>query len=176
MHGILFKRLKTYVEAEYGDDAWADAMEAAGIEPKLYLPVTEYPQAELVRLVDGVVDVTGVDENRLLEALGADMAPALLDTFEAHLKEDWDAMDLLADADNEVYAVLRSDDDSVDVATERRDEDTVLVEYSADLEMCRLAEGMFRAIGEEYGEHVDVSERVCMHRGGDACEFEVQRA
>lgn len=175
MHGILFKQLKTYVESEWGEDAWTDAMDAADIEPKLYLPVTDYPDEEAERLVDGIVEVTGVRENDLLADLGEHMAPALLDTFKAHIKEDWDLMDLVEQADHQVYAVLHAEDGD-SVSTEREDEDSVRLEYDADLEMCALARGVLVGLADEHGVDVDVSENACMEHGADACEMRVRRA
>lgn len=176
MHGILFKQLKTYVTEEYDEDTWMEAMDEAGIEPKLYLPVTEYPDEEAERLVDGVATVTGTDEQDLLAALGEHLAPALLDTFEAHVKDDWDAMDLLEHSGNEVFTVLRSEDGSDDEVTARReDEDTVVVEYASPLQMCEMAEAVLRGILDEHDERAEVTQATCMHRGGDACEIHVSR-
>jgi predicted hydrocarbon binding protein len=177
MHGILFKQLKTYVESEWGEDAWSEAMDEAGIEPKLYLPVTDYPDEEALRLLDGVTTVTGAREEQLVEDLGEFMAPALLDTFKAHVMDEWDAMDLLEHTDNEVFAVLRSEGGVGDEVTARREDDrTVVLEYTSDLELCSLACGMLRGLVEEHGEDVDVTEQSCMDHGADACEIRVRRA
>lgn len=176
MHGILFKQLKSYVSETWDEDTWSDAMDEAGIEPKLYLPVTEYPDDEAVRLVDAVTTVTGTDEVDLLDDLGRHMAPVLLDTFKAHVEDDWDAMDLLEHSGNEVFSVLRSSDGPDDeVVARREDEDTVVVEYGSPLQMCAMAESVLRGIVHEHDERVEVVERVCMHHGADACEIRVSR-
>ena len=177
MHGILFKQLKTYVTEQWGDEEWTSAMDEAGIEPKLYLPVTDYPDEEALRLIDGVVAVTGVGEQRLLSDLGEHLAPALLDTFKAHIKSDWDAMDLLEHSGNQVFAVLRSEAGGEDeVVANRQDGDTVVLQYGASLEMCELAKGILQGIAEEHGETVTVDERQCMHTGSPHCEIRVSRA
>lgn len=177
MHGILFKQLKTYVTEQWGDDAWEQAMmEEAGIEPKLYLPVTEYPDEEALRLIDGVVAVTGVERATLLADLGEYLAPALLDTFKAHIKSDWDAMDLLEHSGNQVFAVLRSENGGEDeVVASRENGNTVLLEYGVSLQMCELAKGVLKGIAEEHGESVTVEERQCMHTGASRCEIKVSR-
>lgn len=176
MHGILFKQLKSYVSEKWDDDTWSEAMDEAGIEPKLYLPVTEYPDDEAVRLVDGVTTVTGIGESDLLEDLGRQLAPELLDTFKAHVEDHWDAMDLLEHSGNQVFSVLRSSDGHDDeVIARREDEDTVVVEYASPLQMCTMAESLLRGIAREHDERVEVTERFCMHRGADACEIRVSR-
>jgi predicted hydrocarbon binding protein len=177
MHGILFKYLKEYVEAEYDHDAWEAAMDEAEIEPKLYLPVTEYPDDEAVRLVDGVVSVTGAEEGDLLEEYGEVLAPELLDTFNAHIRDDWDAFDLLEHSGNQVFDVFYSEDgDEDEVTATRVGEDTVVLHYGSSLELCGLATGVLRGIAEEHGEDVRVTEDQCMHSGADHCEISVSRA
>lgn len=176
MHGILFKELKSYVSETWDEDTWSDAMDEAGIEPKLYLPVTEYPDDEATRLVEGITTVTGTDEIDLLRDLGLYIAPALLDTFKAHVEDHWDAMDLLENSGNEVFSVLRSSEgDADEVTATREDEDTVVVEYASPLQMCALAEATLEGIAREHDERVEVVERVCMHHGADVCEIRVSR-
>lgn len=175
MHGILFKRLKGYVTEEFEEDAWASAMEAADIEPKLYLPVTDYPDDEAVRLVDGVVEVTGVDEETLLAAFGESLAPALLDTFEAHVRQDWDALDLLEHSDNEVFTVFHSGGGDDTFSVTREGPDAVVVEHGPLLS-CELTKGVLRGLGEAFEESLTVSEGACVADGADACELTVRRA
>lgn len=149
-------------------------MDEAGIEPKLYLPVTDYPDEEAVRLVAGVASVTGADEADLLEDYGETLAPELLGTFNAHVADAWDAFDLLEHTDNQVFTVLYSEDGRGDEVTATREgADTVVVRYASDLEMCELAKGVFRGIVEAHGESADVSEGACMHQGADHCELTV---
>lgn len=177
MHGILFKYLKEYVESEYDHDAWEAAMDVADIEPKLYLPVTEYPDDEAVRLIDGVVEVTGADEQELLSSYGERLAPELLDTFEAHVRDDWTVLDLMEHTDNEVFEVLYSEDgDDDEVVSSRSDGDTVVVHYASALEMCELAKGVLRGLAAARDVDVTVTEGPCMHDGADHCEITVSRA
>lgn len=175
MHGILFKYLKEYVESEHGHDAWEASMDEADIEPKLYLPVTDYPDDEARALVDGIVTVTGADRANLLEDYGRTLAPELLDTFEAHIRDDWDYFDLLGHTDNEVFAVFYSEDGGDEEVLSTRDGDGVAVQYASAIEMCDLAEGVLRGLAAAHGEDVRVSEGRCMHAGADHCEITVAR-
>lgn len=176
MHGILFKELKAYVTGRWGEEAWEASMARAGIEPKLYLPVTEYPDAEALALVDAVVAETDVAEGALLEAVGEHLAPALLDTFRAHVKSGWSTLDLLERAGAAVLSVLRSaEGGDGEVTATREDADTVVVEYASPLEMCALARGLLAGIADVRGESVAVVETSCMHAGADRCEFRVTR-
>lgn len=175
MHGILFKELKTYVTEEWGSDAWDESLDEAGIEPKLYLPVTEYPDDEARRLIDAVSSISGVDRETLLEEFGEALAPALLNTFKAHVKTGWDAFDLLEHTKNQVFTVLQSEDGGPDeVRTDRTADDRVVIKYGSALEMCSLTKGIVRGIADEHDEPVDVTESKCMHDGYDHCEIIIE--
>ena len=139
-----------YLRRVWGSAEYDAAMDEAGIELKLYLPVTDYPDEKARRLLDGVAAVTGADRERLLAGLGEQ-------------------------ADHQVYAVLHAEDGD-GVATEREDEDGVLLEYDADPERCALARGVLTGPADEHDVDVGVSENACMEHGVDACEMRVRRA
>jgi hypothetical protein len=104
------------------------------------------------------------------------MAPALLDTFEAHVRDQWDALDLMERSGNEVFDVLRPENGSAEqVETHREGEDSVLLEYGADLELCGMAVGMLRGLAAERDEPVEVVEENCVEHGADRCEIRVTR-
>ena len=176
MHGILFKQLHVYVSEEWDDGVWRDAMAEADIEPKLYLPVTEYPDEEALALFDAVTTLTETDEIDLFSDLGEQLAETLLDTFKAHVRDEWDVMDLLEHADEQVLSVLHSTDGPDDeVTASREDENTVVVEYDSPLGLCAMLTGVLRGIVETYDENAEITERACVHRGADACEITVSR-
>jgi hypothetical protein len=96
MHGILHKSLKNYVGENMGEDVWDDVLERADIDPKLYLPVSHYPDAELVDAIAVIAEMTGHDQPSVERDFGAYVAPDLLSTFKAHVRDEWSTFDLLA--------------------------------------------------------------------------------
>lgn len=176
MHGIWFKELKTYVIDEYGKDAWDESLEAAEIEPKLYLPVTEYPDSEAEALLVGICDVTGADRQALLREYGEALAPALLNTFKAHIKTGWDTMDVLERTENQLFDVLKSEDaPDGELSAARPDAGTVVYTYESPLELCSLAKGIVTGIADQNGEPVRISEGSCMLDGASHCEITIER-
>lgn len=175
MHGVIFRALKEHVTEEHGEDVWSEMMDAAGIEPKLYLPVSYYPDRELHALVAAGSDVTGRSEADLLEGFGADLAPDLLDTFSTYVPDEWGTLEVLANL-GEIYDAVESgtdEADTPDVDPERDGENAVVVRYRSDRELCDLGTGIVRGVAEAYGDSVRVREDACMHDGADACEIRV---
>ncbi|WP_135535029.1 MULTISPECIES: heme NO-binding domain-containing protein [Halostella] len=177
MHGIIHKSLKGFVEDRMTDGAWEVIMDESGIEPKLYLPVSHYPDEELDAIFDTIADRTDQTEASLQRTFGEHLAPALLDTFKAHVRDDWTTLDLLSNLET-IYEQIRTGNDETDppaVDTERVDEETVTVTYRSDREMCPLAKGIVLGIAGEYDETVTIEEDACLLDGDDRCDLTVVR-
>lgn len=173
MHGVIIKGLKDHVSAEYGDDTWSEVIDRADIEPKLYLPVTTYPDGEWTELVETTVGVVGADRQTLLETVGETVGPALLETFRAHVKSDWDAMDAIENLDSLFDRLSDSGDETAPrVVTKRSGPDTVALSYQSDHAEPALVSGLLRGIGDQYGESVTVEEHESAPGG---CQFRVSR-
>ncbi|WP_135821873.1 heme NO-binding domain-containing protein [Halostella litorea] len=177
MHGIIHKSLKEYVEDRMSDGAWDALLDEAGIEPKLYLPVSHYPDEEVTAIVTTIADNAGRSERAVQRDFGEFLAPELLDTFKAHVKDDWDTLDVLARLEAIYEGIEQSSDDTSPPAVETaRDGDTVTVVYRSDRELCAMAEGIVHGVAADRGESVSVDQPVCVHEGDDHCELVVTRA
>lgn len=173
MHGVILKGLKDHVSAEYGAETWSEVIEQADIEPKLYLPVTTYPDEEWVELIETTVDVVGVDRETLLGDVGGTVGPAMLETFRAHVRDDWDGMDAIEHLDSLFEELSDSGDETAPrVVTKRSGPDTVALSYQSDHADPALVSGLLRGIGDQYGESVTVEEHESAPGG---CQFRVSR-
>ncbi|MFP8889811.1 heme NO-binding domain-containing protein [Natrialbaceae archaeon A-CW2] len=95
MHGLIFQTCKTYVIERTDEASWAKVLEHAGIEPRLYLPVSHYPEDELVAILESVAALSGHDRMAVERDFGRTLAPELLQTFRAHWRDDWELVHLL---------------------------------------------------------------------------------
>lgn len=174
MHGIIHKSLKGYVEAELPDESWDEVMDAAGIEPKLYLPVSHYPDEEVTAIVEALAERTDHTEETLLVDFGEFLVPELLDTFKAHVRDDWATIDLLENL-RSIYEDIASNDETSppDVDTERVGDDAVAIVYQSELELCALGKGIVRGIAATYDETATIEEDACQLDGDDRCELTV---
>ena len=60
MHGIIFAELQKYAETKHGRGRWNQLLTKAGLENKVYLPIKEYPDTEVVRLVEAASSMLGL--------------------------------------------------------------------------------------------------------------------
>ncbi|WP_267641155.1 heme NO-binding domain-containing protein [Haloarchaeobius amylolyticus] len=178
MHGILHKSLKGYVEENVAEATWDEVMDAAGIDPKLYLPVTRYPDEEFTDAIAAVAAVTEHTEREVQRDLGRFLAPDILNTFKAHVKRGWETREILTALEG-IYKQIRAQDDESalpTVSTTRLDPDTYVVEYRSEKRLCDLGKGLIEGIAAEYDDEVAIAEGACLHDGADHCELTVEFA
>ncbi len=178
MHGVIHRELKEFVDERMEDGAWEELRGDAGIEPKLYLPVSHYPDEEFTAVVDAIADRSGADRRDVLENLGRFLAPELLSTFRSHVREGWDVLDLLENLEA-IYDRVGGQDEETDLPTincDRVVSDMVVLTYESDRELCPLGEGIVDGIAAEYDEPLSVEQDRCLLEGDDRCEFTIERA
>jgi predicted hydrocarbon binding protein len=177
MHGVVHRELKEYVDERIDDGAWERVRDAAGIEPKLYLPVSHYPDEEFTALIDVIAGLSGHDRETVLTNFGRFLAPELLSTFRSHVRDGWDALDLLEGLPA-IYERIDGGDDEADLPTVNCDRvvsDMVVLTYRSERELCHLGVGILQGIGDEYDENLSIEQDQCRHEGDDRCEFTIER-
>lgn len=172
MHGIIHRSLKQYVVDRTSEDGWQTVADVADLEDRLYLPVSEYPDEEVTSVLATVSDLTGHSEPAIQRDFGRFFAPQLLDTFDALVDRDWDAVEGLAS----IYPqVIAEDGDAVQISTRRSDEDTVVVHYRSTRRLCPMLEGIIEGIAGEYGETIQIRKETPTREGLRHCELTVRR-
>lgn len=178
MHGIIFKSLKDFVVSNHDHETWDAVRREAGLEQRVYLPIQTYEEGELVSLVRAAADLTDEPIPDLLEAYGEFAAGLFLDTYDNVVREDWDALDLVANTEEGIHEVLRAHNPNLDppeLVCRREDDAQVTILYRSDRRLCFVAKGIVRGVADHYGERVSVTERACMHDGSDHCRIVVRR-
>ncbi|WP_416838716.1 heme NO-binding domain-containing protein [Haloferax sp. DFSO52] len=174
MHGIVLNQLKDFVVETYDRDTWATLQREAGLPGRLYVPVEEYPDEELIALLDAASELTDNSVPELLEAFGEFLVPPLLETYSVHIERDWTGIELIANI-KAFHLALRekaiSTYDTPKVETGWRDNETVSVIYRSERQFCHLARGLIFGVSDHFDEPYEVTEPTCMHDGDDYCEF-----
>ena len=180
MHGIVLKGLKDFVTTEYDEAAWLEIQRAAGLEGQIYVPVTEYDDADVLGLVEAASEVSGEAVPDLLDAFGRFLVPPLVEVYGVHVDADWTGLELVANVETYIHEALRAKQLSTytppALSSEWVDDETVRVTYDSERELCPLAKGLLYGVGSYYGEQFAVSEESCMGEGDDACELLVESA
>src|SRR5712692_4517356 len=103
MHGIIFAELRNYAETKHGKDTWSALLKKAGLEDRVYLPVQEYPDAEVVSLVVAASAMTGLSVSEVLEDFGEFIAPSLIRMFGHLLWPEWKTIDVIDNTERTVH-------------------------------------------------------------------------
>ena len=175
VHGIVLKGLKDFVTTGYDHEAWMAIQREAGLEGQIYVPVTEYEDADVLGLVAAASAVTGEDVPKLLDEFGQFLVPPLVETYGVHVDKEWTGLELIANAETYIHEALRAKQLSTytppDIAAEWVTDDSVRVTYGSERQLCALAKGLIYGIGSYYDEQFQIVEETCMHEGGDCCKI-----
>ena len=178
MLGIILRELKKYVEAKLGKPAWRELLQAAGLDGKVYLPLVEYPDSELVGLATNAASKAGVTLGAALEEFGEFIVPDLFQSYRSIINPSWKTLDLIENTEKMIHSAVRLRDlNAKPPALEvvRTGPDSVEVKYRSDRKMCEVAKGIIRGVARQYGERVALAEPDCMHRGATECRIHVTR-
>jgi hypothetical protein len=107
MHGIIFSELRKYAETKHGKETWNTLLRNAGLASKTYLPVQEYPDAEIVAIIGAASSITGLSVSAVLEDFGEFIAPALIKMFGHLLWAEWKTIDVVENTEGTVHSVVR---------------------------------------------------------------------
>jgi hypothetical protein len=157
--------------------AWNDLLARAGIGPKLYLAVEEYPDAEAGALVDTASRVTGMQPAALLQDFGTFIGPQLVKMYRAYIKPEWTALDVIEHTEERIHRMVRLQHHGARppyLTTERRAHNEIVIHYNSPRRLCALAKGIALGIGNHYGETLTITDLHCMHRGAEHCELLVR--
>lgn len=180
MHGIVLKGLKDFVTTEYDHEAWTAIQCGAEQEGQVYVPITEYEDADVLGLVEAASEVSGEDVPVLLDEFGQFLVPPLVEIYGVHVDEEWTGLELIANVETYIHEALRAKQLSTytppDLAAEWVADERVRVTYGSERQLCALAKGLIRGVGNYYDEQFEIEEATCMLDDDEQCEFLVTRA
>ena len=132
MQGIIFSRLRKYIETKQSSRAWSTLLKHAQLENKAYLSVSEYPDAELEALVSAAAMMSGQPATVVLEDFGVFLALPLLSMYKHLIPGDWKTLDVIEKTEETIHHVVRVETPGTKppvLQTIRRSEDEVVLIY-----------------------------------------------
>lgn len=177
MHGIIFSELRKYADTRLGAGAWNRLLTSAKLGNKLYLPIQEYPDSDVVALVGATCEATGLPMEAVLEDFGAFIAPSLLKLYRTLVQPEWKTLDVLEHTESTIHTVVRARNPGAKPANlqaVRVSPTEVDLTYRSERRLCAVAKGILRGLSEHYGESISITETQCMHSGADCCRMEVR--
>lgn len=176
MQGVVFHELRSLAQARLGPRGWESLLEQAGLPRRVYLAFKDYPDTEVVALVDTAARMTSQPRLRVLEELGERLGPSLLRTYGVLVQPNWTVLDMVEHVER-LHEQVRRDAPlhPPGVVCLRVRRDVVEVSYSSPRKLCGLGIGAIRGLARYLGQTVVVLERRCMHQGAPTCELEVRQ-
>jgi len=164
-------------QAELGDGAWPMLVRDAGVSTTNYLPVGEYPDADVVKLVGLFATRTRREPQAVLESFGAFIVPDLLDMYGHLLRPSWRTLDVVEHTEETIHRVVRARDSAAKPPELKvaRDGDSLVVTYTSQRRLCSVAVGIIRGIARHFGDPIEIDQSTCMLRGDDKCSIVVKR-
>ena len=177
MYGLMYVELERYVVTHVGPAAWEDSCRQATGGRTSFTATDYYDDAEFVALAKTVSRRTNVDLAGLMEDFGAFLVPTLLKAHAASIRPEWNALDILANAEHHSRAtrLIEAEIVPAPVRAERVSDREVRISYSSSRKLCCVTRGMARGVLKHYGEVGSVKETDCMHRGAAECVIMVKR-
>jgi hypothetical protein len=177
MHGIIFSELRKFVDSKMGNTGWESVMVGSGIGRKMYLPIQEYPDGDMIALVTSASKILDLPPAAILEAFGEFIAPSLLGLYRTLVKPEWKTLDLLENTEHTIHTVVRARNRGARPAqlqVVRTGPNTVDLTYHSERRLCPVAKGIIKGLAAHFQEEISITETACMHSGADACRMEVR--
>jgi hypothetical protein len=177
VHGIVLMELKKHVEQAYGASTWTALLLAADLQGRMYNAMGEYPDEEVLAIVAAASRANGRSADEVLEVFGRFVVPDLVETYRFLVQPGWDALDLIENTEHTIHTVVRARSGATPPVLEvtRTGADSLTLRYSSARQLCSLAKGIARGVGDLYGTPLDVQESTCMKRGSTHCTMAVTR-
>ena len=173
MHGIIFNSLRDYLVADHGRPVAAAVF--AG-QPE-FGNGEAYPDESLVRLVELAAGETGRDRDEILFELGVFTGETTFARlYPGFFGAEPTARAFLLTVERRIHEVVRA---TIPHAGPPRlgiaplGADRVSITYDSPRRLCVLLRGLTEGAARHYGQHAELEELTCMHRGDAACTFAV---
>lgn len=179
MHGIIYTELQRFVEQSLGPGAWPKVLRAADLENRIYMTVSDYPDAEMFSIVDAASKAAHNSTDEMIEAFGTFIAPDLLRMYSVLIKPEWKTLEVIEHTEAVIHTVVRKNQSGStppELKYKRIGPHEIELRYDSARRLCRLARGIMKGIAHSYGEKIEVVEYECMHHGAPACVMHIRDA
>lgn len=180
MYGVIFDFLRDYViEKHGGEDTWKTLLKANGYGYKIFFPVTEYPDEEIVALAQTASSALDVPLPAVLEDFGAFVGHKLMTFYHMYADNNkWKTFDVIENAGGCIHHAVHKHNPSRKppfISAHRETDDLLVIRYQSHRKLCAVVKGIIRGLGERYDETFDIEEIQCMHEGARECILNVTR-
>jgi Haem-NO-binding len=173
MKGVVFKLLEESVRQEYGEDAWDDLLDAAGLEGT-YTSLGSYPDADLMKLVSAASSSLNLPPEAVVRWFGRQALPLMAESYPHFFQPHTSTRAFVLTLNDIIHPEVRKIYPGADVPEfdfDASSEEVLVMGYRSPRKLCSLAQGLIEGAAAHYGEAVMFEQLQCMHRGDDKCVF-----
>jgi len=174
MHGVIFTSFRDYLTDAHGAKTAGRIFEG---EP-IYMLSEAYPDARLLALVVRAGEVTGDELEKVQYDFGVFTAQSTFaHLYPAFFAISGSARDFLLTVETRIHELVRATIPNAgppELDVSELGDDGVSIVYTSQRHFCVLLRGLTEGTARHYGEHSEIRELTCMHRGDPACTFEVR--
>ncbi len=177
MKGVIYNLLEEVIRREHGDALWESMLEETGLDGA-YTSLGSYPDEHLVGLVGVASARLGLPEDEVVRWFGRQAMPLLADSYPQFFAGHSSVLTLLPTLNHTIHSEVRKiyrGADVPDFTFETPGPDRILLGYRSKRRLCALAHGFIEASATIFGERLEITQPLCMHRGDEHCEFDIRR-
>lgn len=179
MRGIIFTEFVSLVEEKFGIQMADALLSLPGLtDGGAYTSVGTYPHGEMLTLVTGLSERTGLPADELCKVFGEWLFAKLAGAYDFAVKPHADAFSFLASLDAIIHAEVRKlypDAELPHVPVTRVDATTLVMEYRSKRPFADVAEGLLRGCLAWYGERADIRREAVDGTPANAARFTLVR-
>jgi hypothetical protein len=180
MYGVIFDFLRDYVIQKHGGEAtWQTLLKANGYGYKIFFPVTEYPDEEIVGLAKTAASALQTPLPDVLEDFGAHVGHKLMTFYHMYsARAGWKTFEVIENAGPCIHHAIHKHNPlrkPPHISAKRETDDLLVVRYYSYRKLCPVVRGIIRGLGEHFNERFSIEETQCIHHGADECVFNVYR-
>ena len=173
MKGIVFTLLAQAVAEEYGEDAWDDMLDGAGLDG-VYTSLGDYPDEDLGKLVEQASASVALPAQDVVRWFGRSALPRLAVAYPGFFARHADTRSFLYTLNDIIHPEVRKLYPGADVPWFDFDETPdggLVMGYASGRRLCAFAEGLIEGAAAHFEEPVSISQPACMLRGDPSCEL-----
>jgi len=178
MQGMVFTALSEMVVDNFGMSCWNSVLKQANLSSEgIFTSAQQYPDGELLTLVSILSTELNIQIPDLVRSFGVYLFPVLYARRPRQLDQVKGVIEFLTFVEDTIhYEVKRLYPDTYLPTFEHEllSDGQLKLVYRSKRKMCTLAEGLIEGAAAQFNQSVEIDHPVCMHKGGEHCEFFVR--
>ena len=159
MKGVIVSALEEMIVKRFGKERWEQILDRAGTDSRFFLATSDMDDAEVMKILSASSEVLGIDIKGILR----DFSRYWIGTYAKRVYPAYfmgvnNAKDLILKVD-EIHRLITQNMKNAHpphFEYEWKDSRTLIVRYRSRRGLIDMAVELIRAIGEEYGEPLDI--------------------